>query len=115
MKSPTESKLVALSDNLGFVELFEEFLTFVDNRGKQVPTIYEDSTSVISLVTKGGTVVRTKHLRVRMNLVKKAVDDRRVRVEHIRTKKMVVDGFMKTLEGTDFTFFQRTIMGNNPV
>ncbi len=51
MKSPTESELVALSDNLGFIELFEEFLAFVENRGKQVPTIYQDSTSAISLVT----------------------------------------------------------------
>jgi hypothetical protein len=98
MKSPTENELVALSDNLGFVELFEEFLTFEENRGKQVPTIYQDSTSAISLVTKGGGVVRTKHPRVRMNLVKEAVNERRVRVEHIRTKKMVTDGFMKTLE-----------------
>jgi hypothetical protein len=28
MKSPTESELVALTDNMGFMELFEEFLSF---------------------------------------------------------------------------------------
>ncbi len=69
---------MALSDNLGFVELFEEFLTFVENHAKQMPTIYQDSTSAISLVAKGGDVVRTKHLRVRMNLVKEAVKEKRV-------------------------------------
>jgi len=114
-KSPTESELVALSDNLGFVELFEEFLTFVENRGKRVPTIYQDSTSVISLVTKGGVVVRTKHLRVRMNSMKEAIKEKRVKVEHIRTKSMVADGFTKPLEGADFTFFQGAVMGDNPV
>ncbi len=114
-KSPTESELVALSENLGFVELFEEFLTFVENRGKQAPTIYQDSTSVISLVTKGGVVVRTKHLRVRMNSMKEAIKEKRVKVEHIRTKSMVADGFTKPLEGADFTFFQGAVMGDNPV
>ena len=34
MKRPTESELVDLLDNLGFVELFKEFLTFVENHGK---------------------------------------------------------------------------------
>ena len=31
MKSPTESELVALMDNVGFMELFEEFLSFLLN------------------------------------------------------------------------------------
>ncbi len=94
--------------------ILEEFITFVENRGKQMSTIYQDNTSVISLVTKGGGVIRIKHLRVRMNSVKDAVKEKRVRVVHIRTKKMVADGFTKPLEGA-FTFFQQAIMGNNPV
>ncbi len=66
-------------------------------------------------MTKGGGVIRTKHLRVRMNLTKEAIDEKRVQIEHIRTKKMVADGFTKPLEGADFTFFQGTVRGNNPV
>ncbi len=97
------------------MELLEEFLTFMENCGKRVPTIYQESTSVISLVTKGGGVIRTKHLRVRMNLVKEVVEEKRVQVEHIRTKKMVADGSTKPLEGVEFTFFQWAIMGNNLV
>jgi hypothetical protein len=30
-KSPTEAELVALSDDVGFIELFHEFVTFVLN------------------------------------------------------------------------------------
>jgi hypothetical protein len=48
-KSPTES-----------VELFEEFFHFVMNTEKKSPLIYQDSTSAISLVTKGGGVVLMK-------------------------------------------------------
>jgi hypothetical protein len=55
-KSPTEAELVALSDNVGFVELFAEFVAFVTNSGQMKPLIYEDSTSVITMVTEGGGV-----------------------------------------------------------
>ncbi len=74
-KSPTESELVGLMDNVSFIELFEEFFCFITHTEKQFHLIYQDSTSVILLVTKGGGVVCTKHLRVRMNLCKEAVDE----------------------------------------
>ncbi len=46
-KSPTESELVALTDNIGFMELFEEFFSFIINREKKMPPlIFQDSTSV---------------------------------------------------------------------
>jgi predicted small secreted protein len=55
-KSPTEAELVALSDNVGFVELFAEFVAFVTNSEQMKPLIYQDSTSVITMVTEGGGV-----------------------------------------------------------
>ena len=55
---------MGLTDYIGLVEAFAEFVAFITNSTIQVPTIFQDSTSVISLVTKGGDVVRTKHLRV---------------------------------------------------
>ena len=39
-KSPTESKLVALTDYIGLVELFAEFVAFITNSPVQVPIIY---------------------------------------------------------------------------
>jgi hypothetical protein len=39
-KSPRESELVALTDNMGFMELFEEFLSFVLNMKERTPIIY---------------------------------------------------------------------------
>jgi hypothetical protein len=115
MKRPTESELVDLLDNLGFVELFKEFLTLCGEPWKASAKNLPRQYLFTSLVTRGGDVVRTKHPRVRMNLTKEAIEEKRVQVEHIRTKKMVADGFMKPLEGAEFTFFQLDIMGNNPV
>jgi len=73
-KSPTESELVALTDHIGLVELFEEFITFLVNEKIATSIIYQDSSSVVSLVTLGGGVTRTKHLRNRMHLAKEVVD-----------------------------------------
>ena len=67
-KSPTDSELVAWSDNVYFVELFAEFLAFVMNAEYKPPLILEDCTAVITLVSEGGGITRTKHLRVRMEL-----------------------------------------------
>jgi len=111
-KSPTESELVALTDNIGFVELFEEFFSFIVNREEKIPPlIYQDSTSVISLVTKGGGVVRTKHLRVRMNLCKEALEDKRIKIAYIHTTKMLADGLTKPLEGKAFQDFVKALLG----
>jgi len=51
-KSPTECELVALTDNIGLVELFEELITFLVNDKIVTPIIYQDSSSVVSLVVE---------------------------------------------------------------
>jgi hypothetical protein len=58
-KSPTEAELVGLSDNVGLAELFAEFVAFVTNSEQMKPLIYQDSTSVITMVTEGGGATRT--------------------------------------------------------
>jgi len=104
-KSPTESELVALTDYIGLVESFAEFVAFITNSPVQIPVIFQDSTSVISLVTKGGGIVRTKHLRVRMHLCKEGVDQRRFKIVYVHTKRMIADGLTKALEKRDFEIF----------
>eukprot|EP00590_Aulacoseira_subarctica_P002999 CAMPEP_0172416062 /NCGR_PEP_ID=MMETSP1064-20121228/2499_1 /TAXON_ID=202472 /ORGANISM="Aulacoseira subarctica , Strain CCAP 1002/5" /LENGTH=671 /DNA_ID=CAMNT_0013153423 /DNA_START=324 /DNA_END=2338 /DNA_ORIENTATION=+ len=104
-KSPTDSELVALSDNIHFVELFNEFMAFITNTNLEKPLIYEDCKAVISLVTEGGGVVRTKHLRVRMELCKEALKENKFTLQYISTKNMLADGLTKALEGADFITF----------
>ncbi len=67
-ESPPEVELAGLTDNVGMVELFEELFCFIMNRTPKTPKIYQDCTAVVSLVTKGGGKVRTKHLRAKINL-----------------------------------------------
>jgi len=76
-KSPTEAELIGLTDNLGLIELFHEFVEFVTMKKVNPPTIYQDCNAVVSLVTKGEGQTRTKHLRARMNLGKEMVNKRK--------------------------------------
>jgi hypothetical protein len=112
-KSPTEAELIALSDNVGFVELFHEFLSFILNCSVEVPTVYQDNTSVISLVTNGGGKVRTKHLRTRMYLTMEAIQEKKLHVKYIHKLEMSADGLTKVLKGSDFEFFVNQALGTN--
>jgi hypothetical protein len=85
------------------------------NAEKKCPLIFQDSTSVISLLTKGGGVVRMKHLRVCMNLCKEAVDEKRVRIAYIHTSQMKADGLTKALEGKEFSIFKQNVFGQQTV
>jgi hypothetical protein len=41
-KSPTEAELIALTDNLGLVELFQEFVDYVTKKTTKTPVIFQD-------------------------------------------------------------------------
>jgi hypothetical protein len=104
-RSPTESELVALTGNLRLVELFHEFLEFITAGKINKPIMFQDCTAVVQLVTTGGGITRTKHLRARMNMAREAIEQDRVQVVHCRVALMKADGLTKPLEGTDFTIF----------
>jgi hypothetical protein len=110
-KSPTEAELIALTDNLGLVELFREFLEFVTQSVVPAPLVYQDCSAVVLLVTKGGGKTRTKHLRARMNLAKEMVDEGRVQVEHVKAPEIKADGFTKPYDGGNHKPFAMSIMG----
>jgi hypothetical protein len=110
-KSPTEAELVGLTDNLGLVELFHEFISFLFGKPIPTPIIYQDSTSVISLVTRGGGITRTKHMRARVNLGKECFDEKRAIVVYLNTKDMWADGASKILEGKPYEQFANFVTG----
>jgi len=52
--------------------------------------IYEDCTAVIALVKEGGGVARTKHLRVRIELTKQALQEKKFTLQYVNTKQMII-------------------------
>jgi len=75
--------------------------------------VYQDNTSVISLVTNGGGKVRTKHLRTRMYLTMEAIQEKKLHVKYIHKLEMSADGLTKVLKGSDFEFFVNQALGTN--
>ena len=86
-KSSTEADLVALSDMLKYVELYNEFVKKQGHNEHVIPKVMQNNQSTISLVTKGSRAPRNKHLRVRQNLVKQEIEIKQIEVEHIDTKR----------------------------
>ena len=86
------------------------FIGFITNTPVQIPVIFQDSTSVISLVTKGGGIVRTKHLCVRMNLCKEGVDQNKFQIVYVPTKRMIADGCTEAFEKKDFQVFMDCLL-----
>jgi len=110
-KSPTEAELIALTDNLGFVELFQEFVEFLTMSKQKPVTIYQDCSVVVILVTKGGGITRTKHLRARMNLEREAVEEKRAFIVHVSAGEMKADGFSKPYDPAEHKPFSEMIQG----
>ena len=104
-KSPTDSELVVLTDHIGFVELFAEFLAFITNAKVQPPMIYQDCTAVIAFVNECSGVARTKHLRVRMELCLEALQQNNFVIQYVHTLKMIANRLTKALEGKPFLTF----------
>jgi hypothetical protein len=103
---------VGLTDNIGLVELVHEFVEFVTMQSVTTPIIYQDSTSVISLITKGGGITRTKHMRARMHIGKEAHDKGSILVRYKGTKDMKADGLSKPFDPGEHQEFSKFIQGD---
>jgi hypothetical protein len=62
-KSPTETKLVGLTDNISLIELFEEFVAFVTETKYMLPIIFQDLSSVVGLVTNEDEFIKGSYYR----------------------------------------------------
>jgi hypothetical protein len=109
-KSPTEAELIALTDTVGLVELFQEFVEFVTKQKIGVPIAYQDCKAVVSLVTIGGGKLRTKHLQARMHLDKEKVDEGHLKVIYKEAEGMAADGFSKPYDPAKHKEFAEMVM-----
>jgi hypothetical protein len=110
-KDSTEAELVALSDLITAVEKCEEFMVSQGMCDMELPVVFQDNTSTISLVTKGGGKPRTKHMRVRQQLVKEKFDHKEIDIQYVKTREMLADVLTKPLGGELFRWMTGEIMG----
>ena len=107
----TEAELVGLSDRMLPVMQFQEFMQG-QRYGVQTPEIFQDNTSTISLVTKGGGQVRTKYMRVRQAFVKERAEAKDVIINYLESGSMIADILTKPLQGNLFKVMVQGITGS---
>ena len=76
----------------------------------KAPLIFQDNTSTITLVTKGGGRMRNKTLRVKQAVILEGFKNGDYDFEYVPTENMVADIYTKALSGIKYYRFKRIIM-----
>ena len=110
-KDSTEGELIGLTDSVDGIMRLDEFLR-EQGHDMDLPLIYQDNQSTISLVTKGGGKYRSVHLRVRQCRIKEMIDTGKLEVGYMSTGNMVADVLTKPLQGSLFLAMVRKLLNN---
>jgi hypothetical protein len=110
-RDSTEAELVGLSDKLPTVLQCRDFMCG-QGYGANTLEVFQDNTSTISLVTKGGGQARTKYMKVRQAFVKERFDAKEILITFLESGKMKADILTKPLQGNLFKFLAQDITGN---
>ena len=109
-KDSTEAELAGLSDKvLSVVQCYE----FLCGQGYDngPPTVYQDNTSCIHLVTQDGGSFRTKYFKVRRARIREMCDAGEILLVYLETRRMLADILTKPLQGGLFLFLLQCIIG----
>ena len=112
-KDSTEAELIAISDRVRDVIWCKIFLIAQGEDVDHAVTTYQDNTSTIHLVSAVGKELRTKHLRVRQNLVKELEHLGEIKIKYLPTIEMVADMLTKPLCGSKFKEMVQSVMGDD--
>jgi hypothetical protein len=113
-KSPTDAEVVALSDNIDLVALFQEFAEFIGNESLDAPTIFEDCKACIDLVKGAKGQIRTKQMRSRIYRTKAFLDEGKGKISYVCTEDMKADGVSKPFgQPNKFASFASIVLGHS--
>jgi hypothetical protein len=93
--SSTESECVSLSDSATYARWLKAQLRGFGYRSEDAFKVGTDSSSGISLTDKDGVFARNKHILIRKNYAREAVDEKIIRLVHTPTAKMHADFLTK--------------------
>jgi hypothetical protein len=104
-KSSFEAELIALSDMASMVLWINLFLRSLGFKA-DVPTIFQDNTSTMSVATNGLTNnSKTKHIDIRHLWIREVLEDKQLKLVYKPTDEMLADGMTKPLIGEKFYAF----------
>jgi len=108
-RDSTEAELVALEAQLLDVEWHDEWFRGQGYDMKK-PLIFQDNTSTITLVTKGGGKMRNKTMRVKQAVILEGFKNGDYEFEYVHTDFMVADVLTKALSGMKYHHFKNALL-----
>ena len=96
--STADSELMALMEGLIALRCVKSIVQMI-HHGKVEGRMFSDSTAAISIVLGTTGSWRTRHLRIRAQGLREALDRGETTLEHLSGKLLVADGFTKQLQG----------------
>ena len=96
--STAESELMALMEGLIALRCVKSIVQMI-HHGKVEGRMFSDSTAAISIVSGTTGSWRTRHLRIRAQGLREALDRGETTLDHLSGKLLVADGFTKQLQG----------------
>ena len=109
-RDSTEAEMVAIEALVLDVEWHHEWFKGQGYEMKR-PLIFQDNTSTITLVTKGGGKMRNKTMRVKQAVILEGFKNGVYDFEYVPTENMIADIYTKALSGFKYYRFKRIIMG----
>ena len=110
-RDSTEAEMVALEAIVLDIEWHHEWFKG-QGYDLKAPLIFQDNTSTITLVTKGGGKMRNKTMRVKQAVILEGFKNGDFEFEYVPTDDMVADIYTKPLSGMKYYRFKKIIMGN---
>ena len=110
-RSSTEAELVASDDALSSILWSKNFLKAQGYRPKVILNQDNQSTMKLQQNGKASSHKRTKHIDIRYFTIKDYLDRQELGVEYCPTESMQADYLSKPLQGKQFEYQRRLIMG----
>ena len=114
--SSTEGEVVGVSDYAPNTIWLLKFLSAQGYKPK-MSILYKDNESAIKLLKHGkkSSSRRIRHIDIRLFNIKDKLSQEGIEVVYCPTKKMVADFFTKPLQGSQFRFLRRIVLGMEPM
>ena len=111
-KSSCEAEILALSDMVSRVIWMKDLMVDL-GEDKQMPMLYEDNKSAITLVSDGATTSdRSKHVHIRNNFIHQYIADGSMGITHCPTNDMIADLLTKPLPKHLFLYLRDYLLGH---
>ena len=103
--SYAKAEYIAAAFAISHVIWLRRILGDIGGKQNEVTTLFCDNKSTIAMSKNAVYHSRTKHINIKHNFIKEAVEDGEVKLKYCKTEEQVADIFTKALPKEKFVYF----------